>query len=111
MSNRMVIIISTGDSEKARTGLMYAVNARKQGWMEDVRLFLFGPSERLYLRDKYLQELVGEFQELRGRAIACRTLAERDGIGDRLSERGIQVEYVGEAISALIREGYMPLVW
>ena len=33
MSGKLLVIISTSDPEKARTGAMYGVNALKFGWM------------------------------------------------------------------------------
>lgn len=36
MSDKAIVIISTAEAEKAYTGLMYAVNALKNRWMEDM---------------------------------------------------------------------------
>ncbi len=36
MPEKTVVIISTAEVEKAYTGMMYAVNALKQKWMEEV---------------------------------------------------------------------------
>ena len=38
MSDKVVVIISTAEAEKARTGMMYAVNAVLKNWMSDVKL-------------------------------------------------------------------------
>ena len=53
MSDKALVIISSGIEarEKALTGIMYAVNAVKYKWLEDVRIIFFGPSERLILSD------------------------------------------------------------
>ena len=47
MSLKVLVIIATGEKEKALAGLMYAGNALKFGWLEDLKVVLFGPSERL----------------------------------------------------------------
>jgi len=111
MSDKIVAIISSGEPGKARTGAMYAVNALKHGWMEEVKLFFFGPAEELLLRDQELQQLLKEYHAMEETAVACKFIAAREGTDERLAALGMQVEYVGEMISDLIKEGYTPMVW
>lgn len=111
MSERVVVIISTAEVEKARTGAMYAVNALKHGWLEEVRLFFFGPAEQLLLEDAALQDYLREYQSMEETAVACRFLADRDGIDASLAALDLKVEFVGSQISDLIKAGYVPMVW
>ncbi len=111
MADRVVVIIGTTETAKAEAGVMYAVNSLKHKWLTDVRLFFFGPSESLLLQDEDLQELVREFHRQGGAAVACRFLGDREGTSAGLRDLGVEVAYVGEPISALIREGYVPMVW
>ncbi|HPF70881.1 MAG TPA: hypothetical protein PLQ13_09440 [Candidatus Krumholzibacteria bacterium] len=111
MQDRIIVILATGEAAKARTGAMYALNALKHGWMEDVKLVLFGPAENLYLQDEDLQDLVRQFSALADQPLACRFLSDRDGISDQLGALGLNVRYVGAPISDAIRSGYVPMVW
>lgn len=111
MSAKVAVIIGTAERAKAEAGLMYAVNAVKYGWLDDVQLFFFGPSEKLLLQDEDLQEYLREFGRQGRTATACRFLANREGTGDALAGLGLEVAYVGEMISNLIKDGYTPLVW
>ena len=111
MSAKVVMIIATGERAKARTGMMYAVNTAKYEWMDEVKLIFFGPAESLLLEDEDMQELLREFQRQRMTAVACKYLADREGTDAALSELGVEVSYVGEMISQLIRDGYTPMVW
>jgi len=111
MADRIVVIIGTGEAAKAEAGLMYAVNSLKHKWLTDVRLFFFGPAEGLLLRDEDLQELVMEYHRQGGTAVACRYLSDREGSSAGLDDLGLDVAYVGEPISDLIKEGYVPMVW
>ncbi|NOY38261.1 MAG: hypothetical protein GXO83_11900 [Chlorobi bacterium] len=77
-NGKVLVIISTPDTEKARAGMMYAVNARQQGLMEDVQLYFFAPSEQVVHKDQELQGLLTEFQEAGQHAVACRFLAEEN---------------------------------
>ena len=111
MSDRIITIIATAESAKARTGVMYAANALKHGWLQDVELFFFGPAEDLLLEDPDLQEMVREFQRQDRRPVACKFLSDRSGASEGLAELGLEVSYVGSQISDLIKQGYVPMVW
>lgn len=111
MSDRVVVIIATGERAKAQTGMMYAVNATKYDWLHDVKLIFFGPAESLLLADEDLQEMLREFQRHERTAVACKFLADRDRTEADLAALGVEVSYVGEMISNLIKDGYTPMVW
>jgi hypothetical protein len=111
MADKLLVIISTAEPEKARTGMMYAVNALKHCWMEEVRIFFFSPTQELLTRDPDLQHMLAEYQSYDQTAIACKFLADRDHTAEPASALGVEVAYVGTLISELIREGYVPMVW
>jgi len=106
---RLLVIISTAEKAKALTGMMYAVNVRKHGWFDELKVVFFGPVETLLLEDPVVGEaavpLVDEG------ALVCRAIAEREGIAEDLVRLGYRVEYVGSTISEAIRDGYVPLVF
>ena len=111
MAGKIVIIISTSDREKARTAAMYAKNALLQGWMEEVKIFFFGPAQKLLLEDVELQKFVAEVSALEEIPIACEFISERDGNSMHLEEIGVEVEPVGHRISEYINDGFVPMVW
>lgn len=111
MSNKIIAIISTGEAGKARTGFAFALNALKKEWLEDVKIFVFGPAEELLLRDAELQNMLKEYQLMEGTVVACKAIAERDGISARIAALGVPVEFVGKLISDLIKDDYTPMVW
>jgi hypothetical protein len=86
MSSKLLVIIATGEKEKALTGLMYASRTLTEGWMDKVKIIFFGPSERLLVED-------------------------RDGISEKIEDLGVKVDYVGTIISDLLKDGYVPMVF
>lgn len=110
MSSKLLVIISTGEREKATTGLMFALRTMGEGWMDQVKVFLLGPSEALMARDTELQNLASQMAEVE-QPVACRFIAERDGIAAVLAECGLEIDYVGKRINDLIKEGYTPMVF
>ncbi len=111
MSSKVVVIISTGEREKALTGMMYAYNCYSNMWMDDVKLIFFGPAQKLVLEDEEMGEYLAKYRELDGEAVSCKFITNRDGIGEESEKKGLIVDYVGEKISALLKNGYTPLIW
>jgi len=110
MASKVVVILSTGEKEKAFTGMMYAVNAQKHKWLDEVKVIFFGPFEDLVCRDAEVADFASQLLSYET-PVACKFLSDQAGISDRLKELGYQVEYVGKIISSLIKEGYIPMVF
>ena len=110
MSDKALVIISTGEVEKALTGLMWATNALRFGWMEDVKVIFFGPSQKLLLADERVARFAAQIGEAE-KPVACKYISDRDGNSSQIEDKGVRVEYVGPIISNLIKEGYVPMVY
>jgi hypothetical protein len=111
MNEKVAIVLTSRDPVALEMGLLYARNARKNRWMSDVELFLFGASEIAAVEDPAVREAieaaVAEGLEPR----ACRFCADKHGVSDRLEALGCRVEYVGQPLSEAIHDGYVPLSW
>jgi len=110
MTDKVVVIIATGDKDKALTGLMYAKNALKRGWLEDVKVVYFGPSENLMVENADVASAAIEVASL-GETYACKAISDREKISEKIDDMGVRVEYVGSIISDYIKQGYVPMVW
>jgi hypothetical protein len=111
VSSKIIAIISTGEAGKARTGIAFALNAMKKDWLEDVKIFIFGPAEALLLKDHEIQNMLKEYQQMDETVVACKNIADRDGISKEIAALGIRVELIGNMISDLMKDGYAPMVW
>jgi hypothetical protein len=110
MSSKVMVIISTAEKAKALTGIMYAVNAQKNKWIDDIKVIFFGPFENLLCEDEEVVKAASNLLEYET-PIACKFLSDRDGISDKLKDLGVNVDYVGTIISGFIAEGYVPMVF
>jgi len=109
---RAVVVVSTRDVEKAVLAARWAAAARRNGWVEEVAVFFFGPSEDLIASgDEAVLEALQALREAGVRVAACRRFAEGRGYASRLEELGVEVYYVGEEIARLIREGHTVLTF
>jgi len=110
MDAKLLVVVATGDKEKALTALMYAKNAAKNGWLDEVKVVFFGPSERLMVEDEDVSQEALEVAEL-CESLACKAISDREEISEAITKMGVRVEYVGRIISDYIRDGYVPMVW
>jgi len=111
MNDKLAVILASGDPRVLEMGLMYARNAAKQGWLSDVKVFLFGPSETQVATDPALREMAETIIEEGMVPMACKYCSDKYSVSDLLDKLGCAVEYVGAPISDAIKAGYVPMVW
>lgn len=110
--NNQLIVWTSGDREVAlKMVFMYAYNCKKQGWMDNVRLLVWGPSGKLLVEDKELQQYLGELEKIGVELYACKGCADMYGISDKLTKLGIHVMYTGKMLADLQKEGWHVLTF
>jgi len=110
MNSKVLVILSTAEKEKALTGIMYAANAQKYKWIEDLKVIFFGPFERLLCEDDGVVKAASQLLEYQT-PVACKFISDREGITEKIEKMGFEIEYVGTLISDHIKEGYTPMVF
>lgn len=116
MTDGILVIIASGEEapEKAFTGMMYAVNAKKNKWFENVSMMLFGPSEEFIAKadsESKPAQLLKSAVDIGITPIACKGISDRDDLTFDLKNLGVEVEYVGSIISSFIKKGYQVLTF
>jgi hypothetical protein len=112
MATKVFVLLSSGDKEVAlEVGLVYPLNAAKKKWMDEVKVIIFGPSEKLAAYDMEVQAKLKELQEVGIEVMACKWCADRMNVTDPLEKAGIKVVYVGSIISQLLKDGWAPLTF
>jgi hypothetical protein len=104
LQNKLLIIWTSGDKDVAENMVfMYAMNSKLQEWWNDVTLLIWGPSSRLLVNDKELQELMKQVQDAGVRVIACKQCADNYQIAPEISKLGIEVFYTGQFLTEWIK--------
>ena len=112
MATKIFVILSTGDREVAlEVGLVYPLNAAKEKWMDEVKLIIFGPAEKLAAYDMEVQARLKELNGAGIDIIACKWCSDRMKITDLLEKAGIKVVHVGPIISQLLKDGWASLTF
>jgi hypothetical protein len=109
---KLFMILSSGDKEVHQwVSFMYGYHAFKNKWMEDVRLILWGPAQKLAVRNevikKRLEEMMDEGMDIR----ACKACSDEYAVSDELSSIGLKVEYVGRLVSEMLKKGWYQLTF
>lgn len=111
-ADSLFIIWSSDDPEVARNLVfMYAHNALRHGWWERVRLVIWGPSARLACRDREIGDALRAMIRDGVEVWACRACADNYGLSGELAALGADVRYMGEPVTAMLKDGWKQLTF
>ena len=103
-SDKLVILWTSDDPYVAeRVAFMYTHNAKKQKWFEEVTLIVWGPSAKLIVENKKLQEKVKEMQQDGVEIQACIACASSYNVVEELKELGFEVKGMGKPLSEYLK--------
>lgn len=104
---KVLIWLASGERGKLLPGILWGVNAKRYGWVDEVRFVVFGDSETTLMND---EELFGMVQEAGG-SLFCRHVAEQSGTVEQLERMGADLVYVGEPIADALKDGFNVLTF
>ena len=104
--DHLVVVWSSGDPEVAQKMVfMYTYNAKKNGWWKDVTFIVWGPSAKLASENKEIAEALVKMKEIGIVMEACKACADQYECSPGLENLGIDVKYMGVALTNYIKEG------
>ena len=102
----LLIVWTSGDRDVARNMvLMYAKNAKRLGWWQEINLLVWGPSQKLLTEDEELQMKLRVMIDLGVRIGACKACADSYQIAGDLEALGVEVFYSGEFLTNWLKSG------
>lgn len=105
--SRLAVLWTSGDSEVAHNvAFMYAHNAKRAGWFDEVTLIVWGPSQRNLVGDKKLQDEIKAMQKDGVVVEACIACAMNYGVVEELKALGITVRGMGVPLSNYLKNGW-----
>ena len=105
-ANHLLIVWTSGDPDVAhKMVFMYAYNAQKNGWWDQVTLLVWGPSAKLSSEDKDIQASLKRMKDQGVELLACKACADQYGVSPKLEELGIEVKYTGTYLTDFIKSG------
>ncbi len=110
--SKLLIVWTSGDRDVAMNMVfMYAFNAKKNGWWENIRFLIWGPSSKLLAEGKELQREIEKLKEVGIELLACKACADRYGVSETLQGLGIDVKYMGEGLTEMLKSGWTTLTF
>jgi hypothetical protein len=104
-ANELVVLWTSGDREVAlKMVFMYTFNSKTKGWWEDVCLIVWGPSSKLLTEDKELQEYVTRMLGAGVEVVACKACTDSYGISEDLEKLGIEVKFMGQPLTQMLKQ-------
>jgi hypothetical protein len=113
----VAVVIQNSDPEAIYFGLLYALRATKNQWMDNVKVIFWGPAEKTISglpHDSEQIKLLKEIQAMGGKVgsvWACKACSDRYGITQKMLDLGFEVFHTGEAISYLMKLDYRIWNW
>jgi hypothetical protein len=102
--SRLAVLWTSGDPEVAtKMAFMYTLNAKRQGWFDEVTLIVWGPSSKLLSENTELQEAVKGMAAEGVEVVACKACSDSYGVSEILSEMGIDVKYMGVPLTEMLK--------
>jgi hypothetical protein len=112
VSDSLVVVWTSGDREVARKMVfMYTKNSRLRDWWSRVRLVVWGPSAPLLTVDQELQEELEDLKAAGVELLACKACADLYGVTDKLQALGIEVIYMGQPLTEMLKTGWTCLTF
>jgi hypothetical protein len=110
--SKLLVVWTSADREVANNMVfMYTYNAKKNGWWKEVRLLIWGPSQKLLVQDTELRDYLKKMKEAGVELLACQACSDGYGISDELRKLGVTVEYVGVPFTGMLKSGWTTLTF
>lgn len=106
MKNELMIVWTTDNKETIMNMIcLYAINAKKKGWMDEITVLIWGASQMAVCEDKDIEDKIKEMVELGVNVVACKKCTENMFIEGQLESCGVNVYYTGELLSDWLKSG------
>ncbi len=109
---RLAVLWTSGDADVAhRVCFMYTQNAKRSKWFDEVRLIVWGPSQRILVGDKDLKARIKAMMRDGVKVQACIACANSYGVAGDLRKLGIEVKGMGKPVSDLLKSDWKVLTF
>lgn len=104
-TGKLMVVWTSADPDVAdKVCLMYTHAAKKYGWFSEVRLVVWGPSQRLLAGDPSLQAKVRSMQADGVIVEACIACATKLDLVETIREMGIEVRGMGVPLTEALKD-------
>ena len=104
MNKKLTVLWTTADLLTVeKMVFMYTLNAKLQGWWDDVTLVVWGASTKLLAENTSLQKSIEEMMAAGVKVEACKACADQLGATSTLEACRVNVRYWGEPLTEVLQ--------
>ncbi len=85
--------------------LMYATNAKKNGWFDEIEIIIWGPTAKLVAEDESVQEKIKVAMQAGVVVKACIVCTNMFEVTDKLKALDIEVYGMGLPLTNILKDG------
>lgn len=82
---------------------MYARNAKLNGWWNEITVLVWGSTARLAAESELAGLRIRELLQVGVKVVACKACSDSLGTTDALMKAGIDVRYLGEELTRILK--------
>jgi hypothetical protein len=110
--SKLLVVWTSGDRDVAlKMVYMYSFNAKKNGWWDEVRFLVWGPSSKLLSEDTELQDYIKKMQDEGIELLACKACADSYGVSEKLEALGVEVKYMGVPLTEMLKSDWTTITF
>jgi len=100
----LYVLWTSGDPITAdKMVFMYTINSLAHGWWEEVTLIIWGGSTQLVSENEAIQQRIKEAMDAGVYVTACKGCSDQLGVSEQLTALGVDVQYLGVALSNVLK--------
>ncbi len=97
---KLHVLWTTGEKDVAiRMIFQYLMNAKANGWWDEINLVIWGPSAKLTAEDKEIQAEIQMCLDSDMTVEACHVCTESYGVTNKIVRLGINARLMGESLT------------
>ena len=85
--------------------MMYATNSMISKWWDSVTIIIWGATAKLVAEDKDIQLHIKMAQQAGVKFSACKACTDQLGVSDSVAALGIEIQYWGEGLTEILKNG------
>jgi hypothetical protein len=94
--SKLHLLWTTGEKEVAMKVIFpYLINAKANGWWDEINLIIWGPSAKLASEDKQIQSELQDIMDSDISVEACQACTDAYKVTEKLISMNITVRYMG----------------
>jgi len=103
-TRKLNVLWTTGEKDVAiRMIFNYLMNAKANGWWDEVNLVIWGPSAKLAAEDKEIQDEIQMCLDSGITVQACMACTDSYGVTKKIIRLGVNVRLMGESLTEYLQ--------